>query len=105
LFFISFWVWLISNVILKRKWRNKVFWIITLFSALLFASAHLPSIIALYDLNTVSEIPASLILEVIILNGLLSISAAYYLRKSGLLAAVGIHFWADIVWHVLWGLI
>lgn len=104
LFFISFWVWLISNLILKRKWRNKVFWIITMFSALLFASAHLPSIIALYGLNSLSEIPAALILEIFILNGLLSISAAYYLRKFGLLAAVGVHFWADIVWHVLWGL-
>ncbi|SIQ05031.1 CPBP family glutamic-type intramembrane protease [Halanaerobium kushneri] len=104
LFFISFWVWLISNLILKRKRRNKVFWIITLFSALLFASAHLPSIIALYGLNTLREIPFAIILEIFILNGLLSISAAYYLRKFGLLAAVGIHFWADIVWHVLWGL-
>jgi hypothetical protein len=105
LFFISFWVWLISNIILKRKSRNKIFWIITIFSATLFTSAHLPSIIALYDLKTVSEIPAALIFELITLNGLLSISAAYYLKKSGLLAAVGIHFWADIVWHVFWGLI
>jgi len=74
-----------------------------LFSAFLFALAHLPSIIALYGLNTVSEIPAALILEIIILNGLLLVFAAYYFRKYGLLAAVGIHFWADIVWHVLWG--
>jgi len=64
----------------------------------------LPSIIALYGLNTLREIPFAIILEIFILNGLLSISAAYYLRKFGLLAAVGIHFWADIVWHVLWGL-
>jgi len=40
-----------------------------------------------------------------LLNGLMSIFAAYYFRKYGFLAPVGIHFWADIVWHVLWGLI
>ena len=28
-----------------------------------------------------------------------------YFRKYGFLAPVGIHFWADIVWHVLWGLV
>ncbi len=105
LFFISFWVWLISHLILKGRWKNIIFWIVTFCSAILFTSAHLPSIIALYGLNTLSEIPPALILEIFILNGLLSIPAAYYLRKYGLLAAVGVHFWADILWHVIWGFV
>jgi membrane protease YdiL (CAAX protease family) len=105
LFFISFWVWLISHLILKGRWKNIIFLIVTFCSAILFASAHLPSIIALYGLNTLSEIPPALILEIFILNGLLSIPAAYYLRKYGLLAAVGVHFWADILWHVIWGFV
>ena len=73
LFFISFWVWLISHLILKSRWKNIIFWLITFCSAILFASAHFPSIIALYGLNTISEIPFALIIELIILNGLLSI--------------------------------
>lgn len=24
--------------------------------------------------------------------------------KDGLVAAVGVHFWADVVWHVVWPL-
>jgi len=24
--------------------------------------------------------------------------------KDGLVAASGVHFWTDMVWHVLWGL-
>jgi len=105
LFFISFWVWLISHLILKSRWKNIIFWLITFCSAILFASAHFPSIIALYGLNTISEIPFALIIELIILNGLLSIFTAYFFRKYGFLAAVGVHFWADIVWHVIWGFV
>ena len=105
LFFISFWVWLISYVILKKRWQNQIFWIIAIFSALAFALGHIPSVMILFGLNTVNEIPLAIMSEIILLNGVLSLFAAYYFRKFGFLAAVGIHFWADVVWHVFWGVI
>jgi hypothetical protein len=105
LFFISFWVWLVSYVILKKRWQNQVFWIVTLFSALAFALGHFPSVMILFGLNTIQEIPFALISEIILLNGVISFFAAYYFRKYGFLAAVGIHFWTDIIWHVIWGII
>lgn len=103
LFFISFWVWLISYIILKKRWQNQIFWIITIFSALVFALGHIPSVILLLGLKTANEIPIALLVEIILLNGVLSIFTAYYFRKFGFLAAVGIHFWADVIWHVIWG--
>ena len=105
LFFISFGVWLISYVVLKGKWQDQVFWIVAFLSALAFALGHLPSMMLLLDFKTVSEIPPALMSEIILLNGVLSLFAAYYFRKFGFLAAVGIHFWADVVWHVIWGAI
>lgn len=105
LFFISFWLWLISYVILKKRWQNQIFWIVTIFSALAFALGHIPSVMILYNLNTINEIPSALLSELILLNGVVSIFAAYYFRKFGFLAPVGIHFWTDIVWHVIWGMI
>lgn len=105
LFFIAFWVWLISYVILKKKWQNQVFWVVSIFSALAFALGHFPSVMILFDLNTIQEIPFALISEIILLNGVISIFAAYYFRKYGFLAAVGIHFWTDIIWHTIWGMI
>jgi len=105
LFFISFWVWLISYIILKKRWQNQVFWIVTFFSALTFALGHFPSVMILFGLNTIQEIPFVLISEIILLNGIVSLFAAYYFRKYGFLAAVGIHFWTDVVWHVIWGII
>lgn len=105
LFFISFWVWLISYIILKKKKQSQIFWIVAVFSAIVFTAGHIPSIMILFDLKALNEIPLLLIVEIILLNGVLSLFAAYYFRKFGFLAAVGIHFWADIIWHVLWGLL
>jgi membrane protease YdiL (CAAX protease family) len=105
LFFISFWVWLISSVILKKRWQNQIFWIVAIFSSLAFALGHIPSVMILFGLNTVNEIPLALMSEIILLNGVLSLFAAYYFRKFGFLAAVGIHFWIDVIWHVVWGVI
>jgi len=103
LFFISFWVWLISYVVLKNRWQDQVFWLVTVFSALAFAFGHIPSVMIFFGLRTMGELPPALFGEIILLNGVLSLLAAYYFRKFGFLAAVGIHFWTDIVWHVVWG--
>lgn len=105
LFFISFWVWLIYNVILRRRWQNQLFWIIAILSAIVFAVAHIPSTMILLGFNTISEIPLAFMSEIFLLNGVVSLFAAYYFRKFGFLAAVGIHFWTDVVWHVIWGLV
>ena len=105
LFLISFLVWLVSHVILKGKWQNQIFWIAAIFSALVFAFGHLPAVMILFGFKTIAEIPAALMSEINLLNGIVSLFAAYYLRKYGFLAPVGIHFWTDIVWHVVWGLV
>lgn len=104
LFFIPFGVWLVSHLILRRRWRNQVFWAVSVLSAVAFAAAHVPSVIIVFGFNALADIPAGLIAEIILLNGVLSLFAAYYLRKYGFLAPVGIHFWTDILWHVAWGL-
>lgn len=105
LFFVSFWVWLVSHVILRHRWQTPIFWIVALFSALAFALGHLPSMLFALGVQDVSEIPLALMAEIIVLNGVLSLFAAHYLRKSGFLAPVGIHFWTDVVWHVIWGML
>lgn len=105
LFFIPFWAWFISHVILKKRWQNQIFWLVAVFSALAFAFGHIPSVMILLGLNNISEIPLALMSEVILHNGVISLFAAYYFRKFGFLAAVGIHFWTDVIWHVIWGVI
>jgi hypothetical protein len=96
---------LISYVILRRRWQTPVFVGVSLASALVFALAHLPTLLFLWQLSGIEQVPPILLVEIILLNGMLSLAAAYYFRRFGFLAAVGVHFWADVVWHVLWGLL
>jgi len=78
---------------------------VAVLSALVFAVAHLPSVMAPLGIETVKAMPPALLGEVILLNSVVSLLAAYGLRHYGLLAAVGVHFWTDVVWHVVWGAI
>jgi membrane protease YdiL (CAAX protease family) len=105
LFFIPFWVWLVSYVILKKKWQNQIFWVVAILSALAFAFGHIPSVMAFFGWKTIGEIPPALMSEILLLNSIVSVFAAYYFRRFGFLAPVGIHFWTDVVWHVIWGVI
>jgi len=105
LFFISFWTWLISKIILRGRWQNQIFWVVAVLSALAFAVGHLPSLMLIYNFKSVSAVPVILMIEGILLNGAVGIVAAYYFRSYGFLAAVGVHFWTDIIWHVIYGLL
>ncbi len=104
LFFISFWTWLVGKIILRRHGLGIVFWVVSVLSALAFAAGHLPSLMIVYGVSNPSEFSPVLLIQIFLLNGLISIFAAYYFRKYGYLAAAGIHFWADIIWHTVWGL-
>ncbi len=104
LFFICLWTWLVSKVILRGRWQTQVYWVVSFFSAIAFGMGHLPAIMFLYNWTTLTQVPPILLAEILLLNGILSLFAAYYFKKYGFLAPVGIHFWTDILWHVIWGL-
>ncbi len=103
LFFISLWTWLVSSVILRGRAQPVVYWIVSVFSAIAFAMSHLPSVMFLKGWTDISQVPPMLMLELVLLNGAISLVGAYYFRKYGFLATAGVHFCADIVWHVIWG--
>jgi hypothetical protein len=105
LFFISFWTWLVGKVILRGRGLTAVYWVFATLSAFVFAAGHLPSLMIILGVNDPSQFSPILLVEIFLLNGLISIFAAYYFKKYGFFAPVGIHFWADIVWHMVWGLV
>lgn len=77
LFFIPFWVWLISHVLLKGRWRGPVLRVAAVVSALIFAAGHIPSVMILLGLETVDALPLALMAEIFLLNGILSLFAAF----------------------------
>lgn len=105
LFLIPVWTWVISRGLLRGRYLTPVFWVVSVFSAAAFAVGHVPALTVLLGIgmDQLHLIPWAIWVEIFLLNGILALFAAYNFRKYGFLTAVGIHFWTDVVWHVIWG--
>jgi hypothetical protein len=104
LFVMGLWGFLL-NLILRRWGRtDDALWIANVIAAIAFSAGHLPSTMMLLGVSNPAELPAFLLVELFLLNSIVGLVAGERYMKDGLLAAVGVHFWTDIVWHVLWPL-
>ena len=102
-FVFGLWAFLL-NLVLKRWNKTKLaLWIANIISAIAFGAGHLPAAMLILGLQTLAQLPSILLVEIFLLNGLVAIVAGQRYVKDGLVAAVGVHFWTDMVWHVLWG--
>ena len=110
LFVMGLWAFLL-NLVLRRALAKRsvgkqvVFWVANLIAALIFAAGHLPAAMLILGVNTPAGLPPLVLLELFLLNGLIGLAAGERYIKDGLVAAVGVHFWADIVWHVAFPLL
>ena len=71
-------------------------------AALAVGAAPLPVTMMAMGVSTPTALPSIVIAEVFVLSGIVGIVAGQRYMRDGLIAAVGIHFWADVVWHILW---
>ena len=95
----------ILNWLLKRfNGRTVALWIANVIAALAFGAGHLGFIFLMTGASTISEVNPVLLAETFLLNGLIGLLAGERYMKDGLVAAAGVHFWTDVVFHVLWGL-
>lgn len=97
--------WLGRRILPGRDTRAVSVWLANGLAALAFAAGHLGSAMLLTGAETPAALPPMMLLEVFALNGLVGMTAGWAFARNGLLAAIGIHFWADVVWHVLYGLV
>jgi membrane protease YdiL (CAAX protease family) len=98
------WALLLTWLFKRFNGRAAALWIANLLAALAFAAGHLPTAMFLTGAATPAEINPVLIGELFLLNGVIGLAAGQRYMKDGLVAAAGVHFWADVVWHVLYGL-
>lgn len=71
-------------------------------NVLLAVIYSLPSAMLLLGASTPVDLPTPLLAELLLLNGILGLVAGERLFREGLVAAIGVHFWVDIVWHVIY---
>lgn len=96
---------LILNWLFKRfNGRTVALWIANIIAALAFAASHLGTIFVLTGATSIAELNPILIVEIFMINGIVGLVAGERYMKDGLIAASGVHFWTDVVFHVMWGL-
>jgi hypothetical protein len=102
MFVMGLWAFLL-NLLLKRWGATRVaLWIGNVIAALAFGAGHLPAMMMLLGAASPADIPPLILGEIFLLNGIVGLVAGERYMHDGLVAAVGVHFWTDIVWHVIW---
>jgi membrane protease YdiL (CAAX protease family) len=97
-------LWALLFNFLLRRWHGRAaaLWIGNVLAALAFSAGHLPTVMILTNAATPAAIPPLILAELIVLNTLAGLVAGERYIRDGLVAAIGVHFWADVVWHVIW---
>lgn len=96
--------WLLRRPRPDNSLRRPALWIANMIAALAFAASHLPGIMLIAGVTTPAALPPVLLAEVFLFNGLIGLIAGEAYIRTGLVAASGVHFWCDVVWHVVYGL-
>ncbi len=103
-FVFGLWAFILNWLFKRFHGRSLALWIANGLAALAFAASHLGTILILAHASSISELSPVLLAEVFLLNGVIGLIAGERYMKDGLVAASGVHFWADVVFHVLYGL-
>ena len=98
------WSLLLTWAFKRFNGRTAALWIANIIAALAFGAGHLGTVMVLTGAASPAELNPVLLAEVFLLNGAVGLVAGERYMKDGLIAAAGVHFWTDIVWHVVWGL-
>ncbi len=102
MFVLGLWAFLLSLALKRWNARRGALWAGNVIAALAFGPAHLPATMVALGVATPAELPSIAIAEVLVLSSIVGIVVGERYIKEGLIAAVGVHFWADVVWHILW---
>jgi membrane protease YdiL (CAAX protease family) len=107
LFVMSLWTvvlsWVFSRFAAEEGARLWALRAANVLAALAFAVAHLGTATVVAEASTPLGLPPMMLAEIIVLNGFVGVLAGLSLARNGLIAAAGVHFWADVVWHVIFG--
>jgi membrane protease YdiL (CAAX protease family) len=104
-FLLGLWGFLLNLVLRRWNATRLAAWLGVVLAALAFSAIHLPGAMLLLGAASPADLPPLLLAELVLLNTFLGIVAGEQYLRYGLVAAVGVHFWADIVWHVVWPLL
>jgi membrane protease YdiL (CAAX protease family) len=91
-------VWIFSNVLLRGKWQEGIFWVVNVFLGVFYTLSQLSQ----YE-NLIAPVDLLVMLHFFIMIAVYFILAAYYYRKYGFLAAISMSMGNYLMWHIIWG--
>jgi hypothetical protein len=103
-FVYGLWAFFLNWLLKRFNGRTVALWIANVIAALAFGAGHLGTIMFLAHASSLADLSPVLLVEIFLLNGIIGLIAGQRYMKDGLIAAVGVHFWTDMVFHVLYGL-
>ena len=103
-FVFGLWAFILNWLFKRFNGRALALWIANVIAALTFSASHLSTIMILTHAASISDLSPMTFVEIFLLNGIIGLIAGWRYMKDGLVAASGIHFWTDVVFHVTWGL-
>ena len=92
-------VWLISNLLLRKRWQEQVFWVVAILLCLL---EPVMQTIGMYQMGIITDILLTAILFVFVFAG--NLIPTYFFRKYGFLAAIVWRLTDYLIWHIIWPL-
>ena len=103
-FVFGLWAFILNWLLRRFHGRTVALWIANGIAALAFGAGHLGFIFVMTGASSITAVNPVLLAEVFLLNGLIGLLAGDRYMKDGLVAAAGVHFWTDFVFHVVWSL-
>jgi hypothetical protein len=93
-------VWLVSVVLLKNRWQEEVFWVVTIVLSFL---EPLTQIAGLHKMGLLIHMQPGVISLLFVLIYGTNFTLAGFLRKSGFLAPLTMRFAFYLAWHIIFG--
>jgi membrane protease YdiL (CAAX protease family) len=103
-FVFGLWAFILNWLFKRFQGRTAALWIANVIAALAFAAGHFGTILVLTGASSLAEVSPVLLAEIFLLNGVIGLVAGERYMRDGLVAAVSVHFWTDMVFHALYGL-
>ena len=96
-------LWLISYVILKKRWQEQTFWVLAIVLSLLEPLFQLIGQMTPEVMANFGPFFVTLFLPVLLTNYPMGVAQAYVFRRYGFLASFTLRMGYYIIWHIVYG--
>lgn len=96
-------LWLISYVVLRKRWQEQTFWVLILLFSFLEPLGQLAGQMTPTVMENFGQFFVMMFLPMLLTNYPMNVAQAYLFRKSGFLASFMVRMGYYIIWHIVYG--